>query len=263
LQVRRILYSDHGYQDLSRKLIFPGLFAEEVRIALFDSDTLQPHVPKTPYVHPPLESPERDQFWQEYLVYTIFKNKATLQDHLHTIYCTALHLAERVGDSNPKTVRKYVSALCAGGPKMTLACGSEEQAKHLLKAAIINNEAAVVGQILQDPDTPSDILDDARDMWLPSLTLAGRSGSVRMLRALLSTRRFRALAEMREDALRGAVHEGRLEVVAFICDPQWGPMNFVSGQIFRRSSASQTISCSAGLDALLHRLLTQLVHVLC
>jgi hypothetical protein len=256
------LYSDHEYQDPSRKLISPGLFAEEVRISLFDSGTLQPHVPNILYVHPQVDCPEQDQFWQEYLVYTIFKNKATLQGHFHTIYRTALQLAERVGNSNPNTVRKYVSALCVGGPKMTLACGSEEQAKHLLKAAIINNEAAVVEQILQDHGTPSDILDDARDMWLPPLTLAGRSGSVRMLRALLSTRRFRALAEMREDALRGALHEGRFEVVAFICDPQWGPMNFVSGQIFGRSSASQTISCSAPLDPLLHRLLHDELNML-
>jgi hypothetical protein len=216
------------------------------------------HLQEPSHVHWTVDDPKHDEFWQEYLVYTIFKHKATLQGNLQIIHRTTLRLAEQVENSNPNTVRKYVSALCAA-PHRILAHGNFSvntggDAKHLLQAAIINNETAVVEQILQEPDTPSNILDDARDMWLPPLTLAGRGGNLRMLRALLSTRRFRALAEMREDALMGAVHEGRFEVVAFICDPQWGPMNFVSRQIPRRSFASRTTSRYAYLIALLYRL---------
>lgn len=91
----------------------------------------------------------------------------------------------------------------------------------------MNSETIVVQQILQTPDTPSDILDAHADIWLPQLQLAGMSGNFEIMKLLLSTRRFRALVDMREEASSSAVAEGRFETNKFICDPQWGPMNFV------------------------------------
>jgi hypothetical protein len=104
----------------------------------------------------------------------------------------------------------------------------KNEEKHLLQAAIINNQPMIVEQILESSNTPSDILDDASDTWPPPLQLAGISGNLEILTTLFSTRRFKSLAKMRGEALKGAVAEGRLQIVKFICDPQWGPMDIVS-----------------------------------
>jgi hypothetical protein len=157
---------------------------------------------------------------------------------MHTVYHTAVRLADRVGKSSADTVREYVWATCATRPDLILASGTpyvkkdRADEKHLLQAAIINNLPAIVVQILQNSDTPNDILNNSTDICLPPLHLAGISGNLEILKNLFSSRRFRSVTEMREEAMEGAVAEGQLETVKFICDPQWGPMNFVSQERF-------------------------------
>ncbi|KAF2676221.1 ankyrin [Lentithecium fluviatile CBS 122367] len=125
---------------------------------------------------------------------------------LAAVYLTATRLSEQTGNSGVDSIRESVLALCATRGHLILTnslfvqCDGDGE-KHLLQAAIIRNQAAI---------------------------LAGRSRNLEILKTLLSTRRFRALAEMREEALSGAIAEGHLDTVKFICDPQWGPMNFIS-----------------------------------
>ena len=204
-----------------------------MHIALFDSDTLQIHVQKNSlHANWTKDDPHYDQFWQAYLVYIIYKKKPSFEGLIRPVYDTAVRLAERIGNSSPDTVRGYVRAMCAE-PNLMLANFTlyvEDESKiqrNLLRAAIINNQHAIVEQILQNPTTASSVLDVVTDIWLPPLQLAGMNGNLDILKTLFATQRFVSMAEMRESAIEGAVSTGQLEVVKFICDPQWGPMNFV------------------------------------
>lgn len=154
---------------------------------------------------------------------------------LKALHETATVLYEQTGAVKEVTLQQYVHRLCYC-PIRLMSRGSfvllgKDKPRYLLSAAIIMDCPTVVEKMLTSPDTPREILNDCRfgDLFsCAPVELAGRNGNLQILDLLLSTTRYRAKDEMREDALIGAVYGGHMEAVKLIFDERWGPINFIS-----------------------------------
>ncbi|KAF2463609.1 ankyrin [Lindgomyces ingoldianus] len=220
-------------RGLRLRLINP-YFATEVLQALYQTDLLEDLVENKGLKRS--HDTWHIQFWRSYLVHKITVNRDPKWGSLNIILHIAKYLCEQTGREDDNTLRVFVTAMCYRPYRLLeherrcrrpFHADDVKNPRYLLQAAIVNRCPRVVQKILDASNTPATILDPKIStdvLGTPSL-LAGEYGDHTTLSIIFKST-FRRLDEKREEALSGAVRQGRLDNIQYILD--FGPVNFIS-----------------------------------
>jgi hypothetical protein len=166
------------------------------------------------------------------LVFTIFRNRDIPTRRAKEVRKLAERLCQLTRDSEQTKLMDYITALCYRPEllmAMTCSEGPMSDARRILQAAIINHRSDVAMRLITSPKTSPKIFQEevCVDLFFSPAFLAGQFGAIDILGCLLSVQEC-ANKKTREGALKGAIYGGRLDVVEFILNRRWGPVNTLS-----------------------------------
>jgi hypothetical protein len=131
----------------------------------------------------------------------------------------AERLCEISNDHDWESLRRYVHALCYEPDSIIItwplrAPGPWIDSRNLLKAAIINGCTDIVKNLFNCPN------------FLTVFGTTHRPLAVGLLEMVLKERQF-SRRVMRGFALGPAIRSGHVEMARLLCEPLWGPIDFI------------------------------------
>jgi hypothetical protein len=147
----------------------------------------------------------------------------------------AERLCEMSNDHDWESLRRYVHALCYEPDSIIItwplrAPGPWIDSRNLLKAAIINGCTDIIKNLFNCPNFLTVFGTTHRplavELWEISIELIASFGRTDMLEMVLKERQF-SRRVMRGFALGPAIRSGHLEMARLLCEPLWGPIDFI------------------------------------
>jgi hypothetical protein len=210
-----------------------GYFSGEVIESLYETSVIEDHLKK--HKLEANQGPEYDRFWQRYLTKKIVLNRAPLSKPEQVVRTLATTICKSTGNASLEAQRECVHMLCYQPHRILHSSPLPpflpwRDVRWLLQGAIICDSPAAFKWTMSGPDFYGVIgscpYRKMIELWDDPIALMASLGRTHFLEAFFTDRRL-SRKTVRSQALGPAIRAGRLDIVHFILDPNWGPVDFI------------------------------------